>query len=108
MLKIEHLTKTYGEKKAVDDLSLHIQAGELYGFIGHNGAGKTTTLKATAGILPFTEGQILIGGRDIREQPLPTRDISAYTPVSVQAELMRIDMESASLFLTHGKNTSFS
>ena len=53
MLKIEHLTKTYGEKKAVDDLSLHIHAGEIYGFIGHNGAGKTTTLKSVAGILQF-------------------------------------------------------
>ena len=52
MLKIDHLTKTYGEKKAIDDLSLHIQAGEIYGFIGHNGAGKTTTLKSVAGILP--------------------------------------------------------
>ena len=56
MLKIQHLTKTYGDKKAVDDLSLHIQAGEIYGFIGHNGAGKTTTLKAAVGILPFDEG----------------------------------------------------
>lgn len=56
MLKIQHLTKTYGDKKAVDDLSLHIQAGKLYGFIGHNGAGKTTTLKAAAGILQFDAG----------------------------------------------------
>ena len=80
MLKIEHLTKSYGEKKAVDDLSLHIAPGEIYGFIGHNGAGKTTTLKATAGILPFTEGQILIGGRDIREQPLACKRDMAYIP----------------------------
>ena len=62
MLKIEHLTKTYGEKKAVDDLSLHIQAGEIYGFIGHNGAGKTTTLKSVAGILQFDGGEILVDG----------------------------------------------
>ena len=57
MLKIEHLTKTYGEKKAVDDLSLHIHAGEIYGFIGHNGAGKTTTIKSCCGILQFEEGE---------------------------------------------------
>ena len=59
MLQIEHLTKTYGEKKAVDDLSLHILPGEIYGFIGHNGAGKTTTLKSVAGILRFDAGEIL-------------------------------------------------
>ena len=62
MLRIEHLTKTYGEKKAVDDLSLHIAPGEIYGFIGHNGAGKTTTLKSIAGILQFDAGDIRIGG----------------------------------------------
>lgn len=62
MLKIEHLTKTYGEKKAVDDLSLHIKSGEIYGFIGHNGAGKTTTLKSVVGILQFDRGEILIDG----------------------------------------------
>ena len=61
MLQIEHLTKTYGEKKAVDDLSLHILPGEIYGFIGHNGAGKTTTLKSVAGILRFDAGEIRIG-----------------------------------------------
>lgn len=53
MLDIQHLTKTYGEKKAVDDLTLHIAPGEIYGFIGHNGAGKTTTLKSVVGILQF-------------------------------------------------------
>ena len=61
MLNIEHLTKAYGEKKAVDDLSLHIVPGEIYGFIGHNGAGKTTTLKSVAGILQFDVGEITIG-----------------------------------------------
>ena len=70
MLRIEHLTKTYGEKKAVDDLSLHIAPGEIYGFIGHNGAGKTTTLKSIAGILQFDAGDIRIGGISIREDPL--------------------------------------
>ena len=58
MLDIQHLTKTYGEKKAVDDLSLRIAPGEIYGFIGHNGAGKTTTLKAAVGILQFDAGDI--------------------------------------------------
>ena len=63
MLDIQHLTKTYGEKKAVDDLSLRIAPGEIYGFIGHNGAGKTTTLKAAVGILQFDAGDIFIGGK---------------------------------------------
>ena len=62
MLQINHLTKTYGDKKAVDDLTLHIAPGEIYGFIGHNGAGKTTTLKSCAGILPFDSGEIRING----------------------------------------------
>ena len=60
MLRIENLTKIYGDKKAVDDLSLHINAGEIYGFIGHNGAGKTTTLKSVVGILKFDEGKIFL------------------------------------------------
>ena len=80
MLKIEHLTKTYGEKKAVDDLSLHIKRGEIYGFIGHNGAGKTTTLKAVAGILQFDAGEILIDGRSVRTDPLACKREIAYIP----------------------------
>ena len=80
MLKIEHLTKTYGEKKAVDDLSLHIRAGEIYGFIGHNGAGKTTTLKAVAGILQFDAGEITVNGKSIRTQPLDCKRDMAYIP----------------------------
>ena len=80
MLKIEHLTKTYGEKKAVDDLSLHILPGEIYGFIGHNGAGKTTTLKSIAGILQFDHGSILIDGKSIREDPLGCKRELAYIP----------------------------
>ena len=63
MLNISHLTKCYGDKKAVDDLSLHIAPGEIYGFIGHNGAGKTTTLKSVVGILQFDSGEITINGR---------------------------------------------
>ena len=80
MLKIEHLTKVYGGKKAVDDLSLHIQPGEIYGFIGHNGAGKTTTLKSAVGILQFDEGEITIDGISIREQPLACKKKFAYIP----------------------------
>ncbi len=80
MLKIEHLTKTYGDKKAVEDLNLQIQAGEIYGFIGHNGAGKTTTLKAVTGILPFDEGEIRIDGHSIKEEPLTCKKEIAYIP----------------------------
>ncbi len=80
MLKIEHLTKAYGEKKAVDDLSLHIAAGEIYGFIGHNGAGKTTTLRSVAGILQFDAGEITIGGVSLREDPLACKKQIAYIP----------------------------
>ena len=80
MLNIEHLTKTYGEKKAVDDLSLHIRPGEIYGFIGHNGAGKTTTLKSVVGIAQFDAGEIRIGGDSIREKPLACKRKIAYIP----------------------------
>ena len=80
MLKIEKLTKTYGDKKAVDNLSLHIQAGEIYGFIGHNGAGKTTTLKACCGILQFEEGEIFIDGLSIKENPVMCKRKLAYIP----------------------------
>ena len=80
MLKIEHLTKTYGEKKAVDDLTLHIAPGEIYGFIGHNGAGKTTTLKSVVGILQFDKGEILIDGKSIRTAPLDCKREFAYIP----------------------------
>ena len=80
MLDIQHLTKTYGEKRAVDDLSLHIAPGEIYGFIGHNGAGKTTTLKSAVGILQFDAGDIFIGGRSIRTDPLGCKRQLAYIP----------------------------
>ncbi len=80
MLKIENLTKTYGEKKAVDNLSLHIQKGEIYGFIGHNGAGKTTTIKACCGILQFEKGEIFIDGISVRKEPLQTKKKTAYIP----------------------------
>lgn len=80
MLKIENLTKTYGEKRAVDNLSLHIAPGEIYGFIGHNGAGKTTTLKACCGILQFENGEIYIDGVSIKENPLACKQKLAYIP----------------------------
>lgn len=80
MLKIEHLTKTFGEKKAVDDLTLHIAPGEIYGFIGHNGAGKTTTLRSIAGIQQFDQGEILIHGLSIKTDPLECKRQMAYIP----------------------------
>ena len=80
MLKIEHLSKTYGEKKAVDDLSLHIRPGEIYGFIGHNGAGKTTTLKSVVGIQQFDAGTITVGGHSIQEDPIACKKMLAYIP----------------------------
>ena len=80
MLQISHLTKTYGKKNAVDDLSLEIRPGEIYGFIGHNGAGKTTTMKAVAGILQFDAGEIRIDGQSVREDPLACKRKLAYIP----------------------------
>ena len=80
MLNIQHLTKVYGGKKAVDDLSLHIRPGEIYGFIGHNGAGKTTTLKSCCGILQFDSGDILVDGVSIRKDPLACKKRMAYIP----------------------------
>ena len=80
MLKINHLTKTYGEKRAVDDLNIHINPGEIYGFIGHNGAGKTTTLKSVVGILQFDQGEILIDGKSIQTDPLACKREIAYIP----------------------------
>lgn len=81
MLKIEHLTKVYkGGKKAVDDLSLEVAAGEIYGFIGHNGAGKTTTIKAAVGILDFEGGDIFIDGHSVKREPMACKAVTAYIP----------------------------
>ena len=80
MLIIDHLTKTYGSKKAVDDLSLHIRPGEIYGFIGHNGAGKTTTLKSVVGILNFDAGTVTVDGKSVTESPLACKKVIAYIP----------------------------
>ena len=80
MLRIEHLIKTYGDKRAVDDLSLSIEPGEICGFIGHNGAGKTTTIKSVCGILRFDSGEITVAGKSVREQPLEVKREIAYIP----------------------------
>ncbi len=80
MLRIEHLTKQYGDKKAVDDLCIHIQKGEIYGFIGHNGAGKTTTIKSCCGILKFDAGEIYVDGISVRENPIACKKKIAYIP----------------------------
>ena len=80
MLKIENLTKRYGNYNAVDHLNLHIKSGEIYGFIGHNGAGKTTTLKSCAGILNFDEGEIYVNDISIKDQPVAVKKMMAYIP----------------------------
>ena len=80
MLKITNLTKKYGDKCAVDDLTLHIGSGEIYGFIGHNGAGKTTTLKACMGLISFDSGEILVDGISVTDQPIEAKRIMAYIP----------------------------
>lgn len=81
MLQIEHFSKTYtGGKRAVDDLTLHVAAGEIFGFIGQNGAGKTTTLRAVAGVMDFQEGHISIGGHDIKREPIQAKKITAFLP----------------------------
>ena len=80
MLRIGHLTKTYGDKKAVDDLTLAIAPGEIYGFIGHNGAGKTTTLKCVAGILRFDAGEIAVDGLSVKADPIGCKKRLAYIP----------------------------
>ncbi len=80
MLKFEKLTKKFGDKTAVDNLSLHIEKGEIYGFIGHNGAGKTTTIKSACGILSFDSGEIYIDGMSVKEKPFECKSILAYIP----------------------------
>ena len=80
MVEINNLSKSYGDKKVVDNLSLTINDGEIYGFIGHNGAGKTTTIKCVIGILAFEEGSILIDGLSIKEKPLDCKKKIAYIP----------------------------
>ena len=81
ILEIRHFSKSYGGgKKAVDDLSLHVMPGDIYGFIGHNGAGKSTTIRAVVGVLDFKEGDIFIDGHSVRTEPLACKQITAYIP----------------------------
>ena len=80
MINIKNLTKTYGNKKAVDDLTLHVKAGEMYAFIGHNGAGKTTTIKSICGLLQFDSGEILVDGVSIKDDPIECKKKIAYIP----------------------------
>jgi len=81
MLIINHLSKTYkGGKKAVDDISLRVEPGDLFGFIGHNGAGKTTTIRSVVGVLDFEDGEILIDGRSVKEEPVQCKKVTAYLP----------------------------
>ena len=81
MLRIDHYSKTYpGGKRAVDDLTLQVRPGEIYGFKGHNGAGKTTTLRAVAGVMDFTEGTIAIDGHDIKREPVAAKQVTAFLP----------------------------
>ena len=80
MLRIENLSKSYGEKKVIENLNLHIRSGEIFGFIGHNGAGKSTTIKCCVGILKFESGEIYIDGLSIKKQPLECKRKIAYIP----------------------------
>ncbi|TCZ78401.1 ABC transporter ATP-binding protein [Paenibacillus albiflavus] len=81
MLTIKHFTKRYkGGKKAVDDLNLIVEAGDIYGFIGHNGAGKTTTIRSVVGVLEFEEGDIEINGISVKKDPVACKKITAYIP----------------------------
>ena len=81
MLEIKNYSKSYGEgKKAVDDISLTVESGDIYGFIGHNGAGKSTTIRAVVGVLDFTEGEIFIDGHSVKDEPMECKKITAYIP----------------------------
>ncbi|MBO4558824.1 MAG: ABC transporter ATP-binding protein [Lachnospiraceae bacterium] len=81
MLEIRHYTKSYGiEKKATDDVSLTVESGDIYGFIGHNGAGKSTTIRAVVGVLDFEEGEIYIDGHSVKKEPMECKKITAYIP----------------------------
>ena len=85
MLTISHFSKTYkGGRRAVDDLSLTVEAGDIFGFIGHNGAGKTTTIRAVVGVLDFTEGEILIDGHSVKSDPVACKSVTAYILTGIQ------------------------
>ena len=81
MLEIRNYSKTYGEgKKAADNVSLTVESGDIYGFIGHNGAGKSTTIRAVVGVLDFTEGEIYIDGHSVKDEPMECKKVTAYIP----------------------------
>lgn len=81
MLEIRNYSKTYGEgKKAADNVSLTVESGDIYGFIGHNGAGKSTTIRAVVGVLDFTEGEIFIDGHSVKDEPVECKRVTAYIP----------------------------
>ena len=80
MIKISHVTKKYGNKKALDDVSFEVESGEIFAFIGHNGAGKTTLIKSIVGIHDFDEGEILIDGKSIKKEPIECKKVMAYVP----------------------------
>lgn len=81
MLEIKNYSKTYGEgRKAADNVSLTVESGDIYGFIGHNGAGKSTTIRAVVGVLDFTEGEIFIDGHSVKDEPMECRKVTAYIP----------------------------
>ena len=81
VLEIKNYTKVYGEgKKACDNVNLTVEAGDIFGFIGHNGAGKSTTIKAVVGVLDFTEGEIFIDGHSVKSEPLECKKLTAYIP----------------------------
>ncbi|MCQ2983050.1 MAG: ABC transporter ATP-binding protein [Treponemataceae bacterium] len=81
MLSISHYSKSYGkDKKACDDISLNVESGDIFGFIGHNGAGKSTTIKAVVGVLDFEEGEITIDGHSVKDDPIACKKVTAYIP----------------------------
>ena len=80
MIRIKHVVKLYGDKKALDDVSFEVEAGEIFAFIGHNGAGKTTLIKSICGIIDFDEGEILIDGKSIKDDPIECKQKMAYIP----------------------------
>ena len=81
VLKVENYSKIYsGTKKAADNISLDVESGDIYGFIGHNGAGKSTTIRAIVGVLDFTDGEIYIDGHSVKKEPLECKKITAYIP----------------------------
>ena len=80
MIRIKNVSKSYGNKKALDNVSFEVKSGEIFAFIGHNGAGKTTLIKSICGILEFDEGEILIDGKSIKDEPMACKKIMAYIP----------------------------